>query len=89
MNFFLTEIAARAVALYLFIDSGRDLWNGLIHRKINIFSTDLFDRLMGWSAKEVQRDSSPISYWIQIAVHASIAAACLVVAIFGWLLPGS
>ena len=37
MQFFLTEIVARVAAIYLFFDCSRDVWHGLIERKITYY----------------------------------------------------
>jgi len=40
MQFFLYEIVARIVAIYLFFDCSRKLWYGLKERKIAYFNSD-------------------------------------------------
>jgi hypothetical protein len=85
MRFFLYEIVARVVAVYLCIDCSRRLWYGLVERKIAYFNADFLDWLLvDWSKWFVQRDAAPIRYWIQIGIQITILAACLFVAIFGW-----
>ena len=81
MQFFLTEIVARIVAIYLFIDCSRKLWRGLIGRKIAYFNPDLLD---WWAYRDVHRETAPIRYWVEIGIRITLVVACLFVAIFGW-----
>ena len=83
MRFFLYEIVARIVAIYLFIDCGCKLRRGLAERKIAFFNPNLLDR-PHWVA---DRDAAPVQYWIQIGVQITILVSCLLVAIFGWWRP--
>jgi hypothetical protein len=87
MQFFLTEIVARIVAIYLAFDCGKELWSGFVERKIAPFSPDFLDWFNPWSNIIAHRDVSPVSYWAHISVHMGILFACLVMAIFGWWLP--
>jgi len=80
MHFFLYEIVARLVAIYLCVASGRIMWNGLAERKIRVFNSDLLD----WGRWVVDRDSQPIQFWIQMVIQFVALAACLFVAILGW-----
>jgi len=66
MQFFLTAIVARAVAIYLLIDGARVLWYGLAERKTSVANyafMDAFFRLPDWSA---DRDTAPFRYWFLI-----------------------
>lgn len=83
MQFFLYEIVARVVAIYLCVDCYRKIRDGLVERKIVIFNSDFLD----WSRWISHRDAEPVSYWIQIAIQISLLASCLVVAIHGWFRP--
>ena len=85
MQFFLCEIVARIVAIYLCVDCGRKLWNGVVERKIAYFN----DSLLDWSNLTADRDATPVRYWIQIGIQAILLVACLVVAIFGWWRPSA
>lgn len=85
MQFFLYEILARVVAIYLCLDCSRKLWNGYFERKIGYRSADLLD----WSASIAHRDATPVRYWIQMGIQAMFLVACLFVAILGWHQPGS
>jgi hypothetical protein len=88
MKFFLYEIVARMVAIYLCVDCSRKIWRGINERKIGYFNSDLIDwLLMDWSKWSVHRDTAPIRYWIQIGLQAIALVACLVVAVFGWWQP--
>jgi len=84
MQFFLYEIVARVVAIYLFIDGGHKLWNGLVERKIPYFHRSL---LLDWSHQVADRDATPILYWIEMGLRTLAWVSCLVVAIFGWWHP--
>lgn len=81
MRFFLYEIVARLVALYLFLDSIPRLRNGFRERKIALFNSDLLD---WWSHGIVERDAAPIRYWITIALQIFAMIGCFFVVIFGW-----
>jgi hypothetical protein len=88
MQFFLYEIVARIVAIYLCVDCSRKLWNGLVERRIAYFNDDLLDWiLIDWSKVIAQRDATPVRYWIQMSLQLTCLVASLVVAIFGWWRP--
>jgi hypothetical protein len=92
MKFFLYEIVARIVAIYLCIDSGRQLWNGLAERKIAIFNPDPVNWILDSLARlpwVVRRDDKPVQYWIQMGIHTTLLVSCFIVAIFGWFHPNS
>ena len=85
MQFFLYEIVARIVAIYLCVDCSRKLRYGLVERKIAYFNDDLLDWLISdWSNRVVHRDAAPVRYWIQMGIQMTSLVACLFVAIFGW-----
>ena len=86
MQFFLYEIAARIVAIYLCFDCSRKLWHGLVEREIAHFNPGFLDWWSNWVA---HRDAAPVQYWIQIGIQISILVACLFVAIFGWWQPNT
>ncbi len=73
MQFFLYEIVARIVAIYLCFDCSRRLWNDLQGAYFNPSVLDW------WS----------IRYWIRIGGQIFTVVACLVVAILGWWHPNS
>jgi len=87
MRFFLDEIVARIVAIYLCIDGSRQLWRALVERKIKYFNPDLLNWYLDWSNARADRDSTPVQYWIQIGFRILLLIASLVVAIFGWWRP--
>ena len=90
MQFFLHEIIARIVAIYLCVDCGCKLRNGFVDRKIAYFNDDFIDWLLvDWSKIIIHRDSAPIRYWITIGLWIISLVACLVVAIFGWWQPNT
>ena len=90
MQFFLYEIVARVVAIYLFVDCWRKLCNGLAERKIRIFNPDPLDWFLDWSSiGMIQRDTAPIQYWVQIGLQSIILVCCLSLAVFGWWHPDS
>lgn len=89
MQFFLYEVAARIVAIYLCFDCARKVRRGLLEGKIAYFNPDLLNWLLDWSDQVARRDAAPVRYWIQIVIHAITLLACLFVAIFGWRQPGA
>jgi hypothetical protein len=90
MQFFLCEIVARVVAICLFVNCSRDLWHGLVERKIVFLSPDFLEwLLLGGVDWVAHRDAAPIRYWMQIGGEIMTLAACLVVAIFGWWVPNT
>jgi hypothetical protein len=94
MQFFLYEIVARIVAIYLCVDCSRTVWYGLVERKITYFylHRDFLDWLLDWSNRSswiAHRDTAPVRYWIQIGLQIMALVACLFVAIFGWWRPNT
>jgi hypothetical protein len=93
MHFFLYEIVARIVAIYLCFDCSRRLWYGLVERKIGYArSGDFLDWIVDWvdwSKLFVYRDATPVRYWIQIGLVMFTLIASIVVAIFGWWEPNT
>jgi hypothetical protein len=90
MQFFLYEIVARVVAIYLCVDCYRKLRHGLVERKIAYFNTDLIDWLLVDRSKMIiPRDAAPIRYWITIGLRIIAMVSCLIVAIFGWFQPNA
>ena len=89
MRFFLCEVVARIVAIYLCVDCGRMLRDGYTERKIRAFSPDLVDSLLDWSRQVFQRDIAPIRYWMGMVGWMVGVAACCVMVIFGWFHPDS
>jgi hypothetical protein len=89
MGFFLYQIVARIVAIYLCVDCWRIIRNGLVERKIGYTSNgDLLDWLLFDTSRWVaHRDTTPVRYWIQVGLQVIALVACLVVAIFGWWHP--
>ena len=85
MQFFLYEIVARIVAIYLGIDCGRKLWRGLVERKIGYFQPDF----LSWCSGLADRDATPVQYWIQIGFRIMTLIACFFVVIFGWWRPNT
>lgn len=77
------DIGYRLVAITLCGYGGRQVWNGLIERKITSVSDDLLD----WSRQVFYRDTTPIGYWMQIGGTAFTSLLCLVAAIVGWWQP--
>ena len=89
MQFFLYEIVARIVAIYLCFDCGRDVWHGFVERKTRPYSPDFLDWFNPWSNIVAHREATPIRYWIIMGVHITTFCSCLVVAIFGWWHPNT
>jgi len=94
MQFFLYEIVARIVAIYLCVDCSRRLWYGLVERKI-AYTNNSGDFLgwfldwVDWSKVVAYRDATPVRYWIQIGLQIIALVGSLFVAIFGWLPPNT
>ena len=91
MQFFLYEIVARIVAIYLCVDCYRKLRHGLAERKIRSFSTDpvnwILDAFLDPSIRVAQRDTAPVRYWIEMGSRIITMVACFFVAILGWWHP--
>ena len=86
MQFFLCEVVARIVAIYLCIYLIRELRNGLAERKIRYWNSDLLD---WYSYGFLHRDAAPVRYWIEIGLRIISLIASVIVAIFGWLQPNA
>ena len=90
MQFFLYEIVARIVAIYLCFVCFRTLRNALVERKIGYRNTDFLEWLLtDWSNQFVHRDAAPVRYWMEIGQMIIGSASGLVIAIFGWWQPNS
>jgi len=92
MQFFLYEILARIVAIYLCVDCSRTLWSGLVERRITyvLGRSDILDWLLTPTTKwTVERDAAPIRYWMTVGLQTFTLLACIVVAVFGWFHPDS
>jgi hypothetical protein len=84
MHFFLYEIVARIVAIYLCVYCARTVWHGLVERKIAYHSSDFLDWLLFESNYVVHRDAAPVRYWIAVGLQIFASVSCFFVAIFGW-----
>jgi hypothetical protein len=80
MQFFLSQVLARTVAGYLFVDHLLRLRRGLAEGQIVSFSRSL----LIWSPSIYKRNASPVRYWLEVAAQVFGLGACLVVMIFGW-----
>ena len=91
MQFFLYEVVARIVSVYLCVVCYRTLRDGLAERKITSFSSDPIDAILAGfmdpSVRVAHRDTAPVRYWMQMGLQVVALAACLVVAILGWWHP--
>jgi hypothetical protein len=88
--FFLYEIVARIVAIYLCVDCSRKLWYGLFERKIAyVRDGDWLGWLLDWVNLVAYRDATPVRYWIQIGLRIIALVGCFFVAIFGWWQPNT
>lgn len=85
MKFFLCEIVARIVAIYLLVSGSRKLQSALAERKIRLWSSSLLD----WSNTDVHQDAKPVQYWIQIGFRILALVTCVILAIFGWFHPST
>lgn len=68
MHFFLYEILARVVAVYLGVETYRKIRRGLVERKIKSFNPDWLD----WRTYVNNRDANPVMYWIEITIQTTI-----------------
>jgi hypothetical protein len=93
MQFFLYEIVARIVAIYLCVDCYRKLRDGFAERKIASYSSDpvnwLLDSFLDPSIRVAHRDATPVRYWIVMGIQMIALVGCLAVAIFGWWHPNT
>ena len=84
MEFFLYQIVARIVAVYLGVDCWRRISDALAERKIAVFNSDLLD---WYRYPDLHRDAAPILYWTTVSFQIIALAACAVVAVHGWWHP--
>lgn len=84
MHFFLYQIAARAVAIYLLFDCIRTVRNALLQGNITCYSHDVVIWLLGPSSWVVRRDAAPIQYWMLMGFQVMASLGFLFIAIFGW-----
>ena len=84
MKFFLYEIAARILAIYLVVDGVRTLRLAASERKIRTYRTNWLDFLLDWRDRSIYRDESPFWYWLQFGGQVAVLGPCLFVVIFGW-----
>ena len=91
MQFFLYEIVARIVAIYLCVDCFRTVRYGLAERKIAYFNTDpinwFLDSFLDPSNRVAHRDATPVQYWITMGLRIIALVGCLGVAMLGWWHP--
>lgn len=84
MHFFLYEIAARILAVYLLIESVRTLRRAVAKGKIRYHSSHWFDFFFDWSERIIDRNTSPFWYWLQFCAQIATVGGCLFVLVFGW-----
>ena len=91
MQFFLYEVVARVVSVYLCVVCYRTLRVGLAERKITSYSSDPIDFIlaafMDPSIRVAHRDTAPVRYWILMGVQVLGMVGCCGVAIVGWWHP--
>jgi|SRR5579864_8831174 len=83
------DVGYRIVAIYLCVDCGRQLWRGLVERKITSFNPDILDWLLGWSRQVFHRETAPVRYWMEFGMRTITMVLCFVAAIVGWWQPNS
>jgi len=89
-QFFLYEVVARLVAIYLFFDCWRDVRDGFVERKVRPWNPDLLSIIFDpWADRLAHRDTEPVQYWMLMGLHIILLLACAVVAIFGWWRPNA
>jgi hypothetical protein len=87
MQFFLYEIVARVVAIYVGLVTFRTLRSGCVERKIRLYTGgDLLNALL-MGNRIIHRDTAPVAYWITIGLNMFALVGCIGVAIFGWWHP--
>ena len=93
MQFFLYEVVARIVSVYLCVVCYRTLRAGLAERKIASYSSDPIDAVleafMDPSLLVAHRDTAPVRYWIVMGLQVLGLVGCCGVAIFGWWQPNA
>jgi hypothetical protein len=91
MQFFLYEVVARIVAVYLCVVCYRILRDGLIERKVAVYSSDPIDWVLDTftdpSIRIAHRDTAPARYWIFMGLQVLSLIGCCGVAILGWWHP--
>ena len=86
------DVGYRVVAIALCFYCGRQLWYGLVERKITSFDghTDVLDWLLDWSKSQVfHRDTAPVRYWITMGMQTFVMVACFIGAVIGWWQPNT
>jgi hypothetical protein len=88
------DVAYRIAAITLCLTLGRQVWYGLVERKITSFNThtDILDWPLDWSRWSRQvfhRDTAPVRYWMEMGMQTSAVVLCLVAAIIGWWQPNT
>jgi hypothetical protein len=86
------DVGIRVGAFALGIYTGRQLWDGLLDRKIRSIhaNTGIIDWLLDWSTRQVfHRDTAPIRYWMEMSLQTLGMIACFIVAIVGWWQPNT
>jgi len=80
------DVGYRIAAIALGYSCGRQVWFGLVERKIKSFNAraDVLDWLLDWSRSQVfERDAAPIQYWMEIGFQTFVTVTCLFAAIIG------
>jgi len=80
MQFFLYEIVARVVAIYLCVDCYHKLRHGFAERKIASYSSDpvnwVLDLFQHPSIRVAHRDAAQVRYWIVMGLQMIALVAC-------------
>jgi hypothetical protein len=75
----------RLVAAAASFSCGRQVWRGLLERKIRaIHNPDILDWLLDWSRQVFHRDRAPVRYWMEVVLQSGTTVLCFVAAIIGW-----
>ena len=81
------DVGYRLVAIALSFWCGRDVWYGLVERKITLFTSNILDF---WTPRQIlHRDTAPVRYWIIVCTQSLSTVLCFVAAIVGWWQPNS
>lgn len=83
MQFFLEQIVARIVGAWVVVDCARMLRGAFRDGKIRGHNADF----LNWWRWVADRQSEPVSFWIQVSLQIVFLLSGATIAIFGWLRP--
>jgi hypothetical protein len=79
------DVGFRLAAAAVGISFGRSAWSGLVERKIKPFNPDVINWILSWWVPNqvLQRDVTPVRYWMEIGFQSFSSIVCLVGAVIG------